>query len=81
MTGRAQKRCGKCGRVKPVGEFYAAKGGLSGRRPDCKSCSNAYHNEWARRRYVPKTGRRYRTRRDRAEAAGAGQGGGELAGA
>lgn len=30
---------------------------------------NAYHNGWARRRYVPKTGRRYLTRGDRAAVA------------
>jgi len=65
MSEQAEKRCTKCGKCKPAGEFYAAKGGLLGRRPDCKSCSNSYHNRWARRRYVPKTGRRYRTRRDR----------------
>ena len=47
-------------------------GGLAGRRPDCKSCHNDYHNRWVRRRYVPKTGRRYRTRRDREAAAAAG---------
>ena len=72
MSEQAEKRCTKCGKCKPVVEFYAAKGGLHGRRPDCKSCSNSYHNRWARSRYVPKTGRRYRTRRDRAEAAAAG---------
>ncbi|MET0625742.1 MAG: hypothetical protein ABW250_22595 [Pyrinomonadaceae bacterium] len=72
MVEQAEKKCRKCGKVKPAGEFYAAKGGLLGRRPDCKSCSNSYHNRWARRRYVPKTGRRYRTRGDRAEAAAAG---------
>lgn len=69
MTEAAEKRCTKCGKCKPVADFYAAKGGLLGRRPDCKSCSNSYHNAWARRRYAPKTGRRYRTRRDRAGAA------------
>jgi hypothetical protein len=70
MTEEATKRCSKCGGEKPLAEFYAAKGGLGGRRPECKRCSNSYRNSWARRRYVPKTGRRYRTRRDReAEAA------------
>jgi hypothetical protein len=72
MGDGATKRCTKCGKVKPVGEFYAAKGGLLGHRPDCKSCSNSYHNRWARSRYVPKTGRRYLTRRDREAAAAAG---------
>jgi hypothetical protein len=72
MSEQAEKRCGKCGKCKPAGESYAAEGGLHGRRPGCKACSNEYHNRWARRRYVPKTGRRYGTRRDRAEAAAAG---------
>jgi hypothetical protein len=66
------KACSKCGRWLPLSGFYALRRGLQGRRPECKSCHNAYHNRWARRRYVPKTGRRYRTRRDRAEAAAAG---------
>jgi hypothetical protein len=57
----AQKRCTKCGEVKPAQEFYAAKGGLLGRRPDCKACANSYRSRWARKRYVPKTGRRYDT--------------------
>jgi hypothetical protein len=48
-----KKQCSKCGVEKPVSEFYAVKRGRFGRRPDCKSCHNAYHNAWARRRYVP----------------------------
>jgi hypothetical protein len=72
MVETATKRCTKCGKSKPAGEFYAAKGGALGRRPECKACSNEYRNRWARRRYVPKTGRRYRTKRDREEAAAAG---------
>ena len=73
MAEQAEKRCTKCGQCKPAGEFYAAKGGVLGRRPDCKSCSNAYHNRWARRRYEPKTGRRYVTKGDKKEAAAAAQ--------
>jgi len=69
MGDGAEKRCTKCGKCKPVEGFYAARGCAAGRRPECKSCSNSYHNRWARRRYVPKIGRRYRTRRDREEAA------------
>ena len=73
MTSPETKRCTKCGQVKPAAEFYAAKGGALGCRPECKKCSNEYHNRWARRHYVPKTGSRYCTRRDRAaEAAAAG---------
>ena len=66
------KTCSKCGRRLPLAGFYVLRRGLLGRRPDCKSCHNDYHNRWARRRYVPKTGRRYRTRRDREAAAAAG---------
>lgn len=65
MSDGQTKRCSKCGAVKPLGEFYAHGRGLHGRRPDCKRCHNGYHNGWARRRYVPKTGRRYVTRGDR----------------
>ena len=71
MGERGEKRCTKCGKCKPAGEFYAARGGALGRRPECKACSNAYRSRWARSRYVPKTGRRYLTRRDREEAASA----------
>ncbi len=63
------KRCSKCGRQRPLSGFYAHKRGLQGRRPDCKSCHNSYRNRWARRRYVPKTGRRYFTKGDRAALA------------
>jgi hypothetical protein len=56
----------------PLTSFYALRRGLFGRRPECKACHNAYRNGWARRRYVPKTGRRYRTKADRARGAGGG---------
>ena len=69
MTDAKTKTCSKCSQVKPAGEFYAAQRCLLGRRPECKRCTNDYHNRWARDRYVPKTGRRYRTRRDRAAEA------------
>ncbi len=71
MGGQAEKQCTKCGKSKPAAESYAAKGGLHGRRPECKPCSNAYHNRWARQRYMPKTGRRYVTKGDRAGVAAA----------
>lgn len=64
------KTCSKCGREKPLAAFYAHRRGIRGRRPDCKACHNAGRNRWARRRYVPKTGRRYLTRADRAALAG-----------
>jgi hypothetical protein len=71
MGEQAEKRCTKCGKCKPAGEFYAAKGSALGRRPECKACSNAYRNRRARRRYVRKTGRRYVTKGNRKEAAAA----------
>lgn len=71
-VGEGTKTCSKCGRRLPLSGFYALRRGLQGRRPDCKSCHNDYRARWARRRYVPKTGRRYRTRRDRAAAVAAG---------
>lgn len=65
------KECSKCGRRLPLTGFYAQRRGLFGRRPDCKSCHNSYHSRWARRRYVPKTGRRYVSKTDRERGAGA----------
>jgi hypothetical protein len=67
--GEETKVCSKCGRRLPLMAFYAHKRGIMGRRPDCKRCHNSYRNGWARRRYVPKTGRRYFTRADRAALA------------
>ncbi|HEX8560332.1 MAG TPA: hypothetical protein VF668_19705 [Pyrinomonadaceae bacterium] len=67
--GEETKTCSKCGRRLPLTAFYALRRGLLGRRPDCKACHNAYRNGWARRRYVPKTGRRYVTKADRAARA------------
>jgi hypothetical protein len=70
IDGVETRTCSKCGRELPLASFYAHKRGLQGRRPDCKSCHNTYRNGWARRRYVPKTGRRYVTKADRAAQVG-----------
>lgn len=35
------KRCKVCGAVKPLSEFYAARGMRDGRRSDCRSCNLA----------------------------------------
>jgi hypothetical protein len=40
------KKCSKCGELKPLDEFYAAKGGRDGLRGDCKSCFAARHQHW-----------------------------------
>ncbi|HEX3560381.1 MAG TPA: GIY-YIG nuclease family protein [Pyrinomonadaceae bacterium] len=58
------KRCKRCGEEKPLEAFYKFSEGKYGRRPDCKACHNKIRAEWARTKYQPKTGRRYR--RDRA---------------
>jgi endogenous inhibitor of DNA gyrase (YacG/DUF329 family) len=60
MSQTGQKRCGKCGQMKPLEQFYAARDCAGGRRPECKRCANAYHNSWARGRYVPARRGRYR---------------------
>jgi hypothetical protein len=66
------KAYSKCGHRLPLAAFYALRRGLLGHRPECKSCHNTYHNTMTRRRYIPKTGRRYLTRGDRAAAAAEG---------
>jgi hypothetical protein len=36
-----EKRCKKCGVVKPLDEFYRATGGRDGHRTECKECNAA----------------------------------------
>jgi hypothetical protein len=48
------KRCKKCNVLKPLAEFYEAKGARDGHRSECKVCSLAYRKRW------------YRNNRDRA---------------
>jgi hypothetical protein len=48
------KRCKKCKILKPLAEFYGAKGARDGRRSECKACSLANRKQW------------YRDNRDRA---------------
>ena len=64
----AVKRCRDCGVRKAAWAFYREKSCRGGRRPECKRCHNRARARWARSRYVPKTGRRYRTKADRAQA-------------
>ena len=45
------KRCSKCGELKPLSEYYAAKGCKDGLRGDCKSC----FAERAKARYAEKS--------------------------
>ena len=39
--GIPAKRCSKCGRVKPLTEFYVKHDNANGRRSECKQCGNA----------------------------------------
>jgi hypothetical protein len=40
------KRCKHCGEFKPLEDFYGEKGGRDGKRPECKSCTNARRKRW-----------------------------------
>jgi hypothetical protein len=50
--------CSKDGEPQPLSEFYHHPRTSDGHRPECKSCSNRYRADWARKRYVPLIGRR-----------------------
>jgi len=39
------KKCGKCGKVKSVSEFYADRSRNDGYRPRCKKCISKYQRE------------------------------------
>jgi hypothetical protein len=60
------RRCKGCGvrKVLALG-FYRDRTGRGGYRARCKKCRNGQRARWARSRYVPKTGRRYRTKAER----------------
>lgn len=47
------RKCGKCGDLKPLTEFYANKRGKFGKLNKCKSCSSAYSKAW-RNGYSPR---------------------------
>jgi hypothetical protein len=72
-TGLCVRRCKDCliRKVLEVG-FYRERTCREGYRPECRRCFNRARAERARRRYEPRTGRRYLIRRDRAEAAARG---------
>lgn len=60
------RRCRSCGVRKLLAlGFHRERKGRSGYRAKCKKCRNRQRARWARARYVPQTGRRYRTKRDR----------------
>jgi hypothetical protein len=63
------RRCRGCGvrKVLALG-FHRERKGRGGYRARCKKCRNLQRARWARSRYRPKTGRRYRTKADRAQA-------------
>ncbi|MDQ3919589.1 MAG: hypothetical protein M3348_14055 [Acidobacteriota bacterium] len=60
------RRCKTCGvrKVLSLG-FYRDRTSRGGYRRECKRCRNRKRALWARERYRPKTGRRYRTGADR----------------
>jgi hypothetical protein len=41
-----KKQCTKCGALKPLDEFYAAKGTKDGLRGDCKECHSLRAKDW-----------------------------------
>lgn len=41
-----EKRCKKCGEVKPLTDFHPASGTRDGRRGECKLCHNAAKRAW-----------------------------------
>ena len=45
-TGIGQKRCSKCGEVKPVDCFYKDPKSMSGLRSWCKECARADKRKW-----------------------------------
>ena len=69
-TGCRIRRCRDCHirKVVEVG-FYRERTCRDGYHPECKRCSNRARAERARRRYAPKTGRRYVTKGDKKGAA------------
>lgn len=62
--GAQVKRCRQCGVRKMLWAFYREQSCRGGRRPECKRC----HAAWRRSHYRPKTGRRYKTKADKARA-------------
>ena len=60
------RRCSLCLIRKVLGRgFYRDRKSRGGYRRECKKCRNRARARWARLRYRPKTGRRYRTRAGR----------------
>ena len=61
------RRCRRCGIRKVIDRgFYRDRTCRGGYRQVCKKCRNRERAAWARSRYVPKTGHRYRAKGDRA---------------
>ena len=59
------RRCKQCGIRKVLSRgFYRERKGRGGYRRVCKKCRNRGRAAWARARYAPKTGRRYRVKED-----------------
>ena len=43
-----EKKCTKCGEIKPISEYYKRPNGFLGVRNDCKSCHNEKSRQWYR---------------------------------
>jgi hypothetical protein len=70
LASREIRRCKSCGVRKLLAlGFYRHRTGRGGYRAECKKCRNRQRAAWARARYVPRTGRRYVTKADRAARA------------
>jgi hypothetical protein len=52
-----EKRCGRCGETKPVGQFHRWKRG-DGFQPWCKACRKAYDADYSRRTLARRRERR-----------------------
>lgn len=44
------KRCSKCGKVKPLEEFYKDKSGDDGHQYKCSDCAIEYSKEWQKKK-------------------------------
>jgi hypothetical protein len=68
------RQCKRCGVRKLLDRgFYRDRTCRGGYRQVCKKCRNRERAGWALRRHVPRTGKRYLTRGDRATAASQGR--------
>lgn len=53
----SMKRCTKCGKLKPLSEFYRDSYQKSGYRPSCKICSKKQTHEYRNKFHLPEVKR------------------------